>query len=146
MLNEAPACVIDTQLVLDWVVFDDPRIRPWVEAIERGRLRWLVCAAMRTEALRVLHYPAVARRMAPSTSGPRLLDCFAQHATPAESPPSAPMHLRCSDPDDQVFLDLAVAHRAPWLLSRDRSLLRLRARAVRHSLTISTPELIDPPA
>ena len=144
MLTEAPACVIDTQLVLDWVVFDDPRIRPWAEAIARGRLRWLVCEAMRTEALRVLHYPAVARRMAPSRSTSRLLDCFAQYATPADRPPSIP-HLRCSDTDDQMFLDLALAHRAPWLLSRDRSLLKLRARAVRHGLTISTPELLTPP-
>jgi predicted nucleic acid-binding protein len=33
----------------------------------------------------------------------------------------------CSDPDDQVFIDLAVAHRA-LLLSKDRAVLSMKKR------------------
>ena len=40
-------------------------------------------------------------------------------------PPRAPC--ACSDPDDQVFIDLAVAHRAR-LVSKDRAVLAMRKR------------------
>ena len=35
---------------------------------------------------------------------------------------------RCSDPDDQKFLELAAATRAQILVSKDRALLKLRRR------------------
>jgi predicted nucleic acid-binding protein len=37
--------------------------------------------------------------------------------------------LRCRDADDQVFIDLALVHRARWLLTRDKALLALARRA-----------------
>jgi predicted nucleic acid-binding protein len=42
-----------------------------------------------------------------------------------EPPPRAP--LRCSDPDDQKFIDLAVARQA-LLLSKDRAVLSMTKR------------------
>ena len=145
-MNEAPTCVLDTQFVLDWVVFDDPRMRAWTAAITAGRLRWILCDAMRDEALRVLHYPAIARRMAPEQSRPLLTACFERHAIPVAMPSTAPTAPRCTDPDDQVFLDLALARKASWLLSRDQALLRLRARAAKLGLHIGTPDQLTPPA
>jgi len=35
---------------------------------------------------------------------------------------------RCSDPDDQKFIDLAGAVRAQGLVSKDRAVLKLRRR------------------
>jgi predicted nucleic acid-binding protein len=52
----------------------------------------------------------------------------------------ASAHLHCRDPDDQMFLDLALAAGARWLVSRDRALLHLRRRAQSHGLAIVTPE------
>ncbi len=49
--------------------------------------------------------------------------------------------LRCSDPDDQQFIDLAIAHRAHALLTRDRAVLRLAARARHFGVLIATPEV-----
>jgi predicted nucleic acid-binding protein len=37
--------------------------------------------------------------------------------------------LRCTDPDDQMFIDLALCTRSSWLFTRDRALLRLARRA-----------------
>jgi PIN domain len=34
-----PLLVLDTNVVLDWVAFGDPRVQPIVDAIERGALR-----------------------------------------------------------------------------------------------------------
>ena len=48
--------------------------------------------------------------------------------------------LRCSDPDDQQFIDLAIARRAHALLTRDRAVLRLAPRARRFGVLIATPE------
>lgn len=38
--------------------------------------------------------------------------------------------MTCADPDDQGFIDLAVAHRAP-LLSKDRAVLTMKRRLER---------------
>ena len=43
--------VLDTNIVLDLWVFDDPQAVPLREALSAGALRWLATAAMR-EALR----------------------------------------------------------------------------------------------
>ena len=42
--------------------------------------------------------------------------------------PSRRRRRRCDDPDDQVFIDLALAGEAQWLLSHDKAVLRLRRR------------------
>ena len=56
------------------------------------------------------------------------------------SRPQYPPTLRCSDIDDQKFIDLAVAARAVALLSADRAVLRLARRASAWGLAITTVE------
>jgi predicted nucleic acid-binding protein len=68
-----------------------------------------------------------------------VLSIFDQHVALLPEPPSAPLNLRCSDPDDQVFLELALAHGATWLLSHDRALLRLARRTRALGLHIVKP-------
>ena len=41
--------------------------------------------------------------------------------------PAPACAVRCGDPDDQPFIDLALLHRA-LLLSKDKAVLRLRRR------------------
>lgn len=56
-------------------------------------------------------------------------------------PPAPDCRLACTDPADQMFIDLAVAQQVDALLSRDKALLRLRHRArQRFGLIIATPE------
>ena len=54
-----------------------------------------------------------------------MLQTFVKDSLAESEPPACPV--RCSDPDDQGFIDLAVAHRA-MLLSKDKAVLRLRRR------------------
>ncbi|MDD4887812.1 MAG: PIN domain-containing protein [Thiomonas sp.] len=132
-------CVLDTQVLLDWVLFDDPRIRPWAQAIQSQKARWIYTAAMQAEALRVVHYPALVKRHDPALSTQNVIACFARWGQRCATPP-AQRRLVCTDPDDQMFLDLALAQHAPSLLSRDRAVLQLARQASALGLHISPPE------
>ena len=46
--------------------------------------------------------------------------------------------MRCTDADDQKFIDLALGARAVALLSADRAVLRLARRAAAFGLVITT--------
>ena len=121
--------VLDTNIVLDLLVFADPRVRRLHEGLAAGTLHWLATAAMREELARVLDYPKLAPRVHFHRGGAaRVLDDFDRHVRLTE--PAAKAPVTCGDPDDQKFIDLAVAHRCT-LLSKDREVLRMRKRLAR---------------
>jgi putative PIN family toxin of toxin-antitoxin system len=118
--------VLDTNIVLDVLVFGDPAARPLSERLRDGSLRWLATPAMREELARVLAYPKLAVRVAfHRGDAASVLADFDRHATIVDAPTKAPV--TCGDPDDQKFIDLAVAHRCP-LLSKDYEVLRMKKR------------------
>ena len=118
--------VIDTNWVLDLWVFDDPRAAALRELLEARQCQWLACEPMLDELARVLTYPLVAKRL--QQSNRNQADALAHIRQFARTVDVPPRHvLRCDDPDDQVFIDLAVQQRAT-LLSKDRAVLRLRSR------------------
>jgi len=134
-----PIVVIDTNVVLDWLVFRNPGCAALTAAIVAGELRWVATAAMRDELAHVLargHLDAWAPDLA------SLWAHWDRQCTelPAPEPIGPPGRLRCSDPDDQKFVDLAVACRARWLLSRDRAVLRLATRLRERGVEATTPE------
>ncbi|MBU2287838.1 MAG: putative toxin-antitoxin system toxin component, PIN family [Gammaproteobacteria bacterium] len=130
MEPESAGCtqiVIDTNVALDLLVFDDPSCAALKADLEAGRARWLATEAMRDEFARVLDYPHIARRLSSVSRHPAdVLTAFDALIEPvAERPPRA--RCVCTDPDDQMFVDLAVARKA-GLLSKDRAVLALRRR------------------
>ena len=126
--------VIDTNIVLDMWVFDDPRSRPLHEALQSGGLRWLASAEMREELLRVLAYPhLVARQALRGVSATEVLVQFDRHAELVASAERAPYV--CNDADDQKFIDLAVAHQAT-LVSKDKEVLRMKNRLARLGVAV----------
>ena len=140
----APAVVIDTNLALDLLVFDDAAAEPLRQALRRRALRWLATADMRAELARVLGYPQIARRLAPAAdSGAAVLaayDALVQ-AVPAACVTDIP---RCQDPDDQPFIELAVAHRA-LLRSKDGAVLQLAPRLRALGVRVATSWPADAP-
>lgn len=125
--------VLDTNIVLDLLVFGDPQVRALSGGLDAGTLHWLATAAMREELARVLDYPKIAPRVAHHQgSAARVLDAFDRQARLVEAPPKA--SVSCGDPDDQKFIDLAVAHRC-MLLSKDREVLRMSKRLARLEVT-----------
>ena len=118
--------VVDTNVVLDLMVFDDPASAPLREALREARLTWVATQAMRDELARVLMYPQIQPRLAYyHRSEKQVLAQFEAQVRFVPTPPKAPV--RCTDEDDQKFIDLAVAHRAT-LLSKDHAVLACTKR------------------
>lgn len=132
--------VLDTNIVLDLLVFRDPAAQPLHAGLARGRLEWLATAAMRDELERVLGYATIASRLASSgLRGAEVLAGFDGRARMLEAPAQA--LVRCSDPDDQKFIDLAVRYKC-LLLSKDGALLGLKKRLA--SLQVSVVAALPP--
>jgi putative PIN family toxin of toxin-antitoxin system len=119
-----PLLVFDTNVVLDLLHFDDATARPLRDALEAGRVRCVVTDATLGEWRRVLAYPDFALDAARQAS---LLARFQSVAVRLDAV-DVPDMPRCSDPDDQKFLELAAASGAQGLVSKDRALLKLRRR------------------
>jgi len=140
--SEAVLTVLDTNIVLDLWIFDDPRTQGLRQALSQGRLRWIATASMREELRRVLGYTHLVARMAQSNqTAEAVLQAFDAQATLREDAPKAPCI--CKDADDQKFIDLAVAHRA-LLLSKDAQVLCMRRRLDRLGVDLN-PHIKPPP-
>jgi putative PIN family toxin of toxin-antitoxin system len=139
-LSRAPAVVVlDTNVVLDWLLFRDAGFARLADLLLAGRLRWHATASMRSELSSVLPR----RQFLPwSPDCEHILSVFDRIAMVCEEPRSADVptgRLRCRDPDDQKFIDLAVAISAQWLISKDRALLALAKPARAHGVQLLTP-------
>jgi predicted nucleic acid-binding protein len=144
--SELPRVVLDTNAVLDWLYFRDPRCAALAEAVTSGRVRWIASAAMRNEVEHVLARGNLGAKWPDGAAS--VHEGWRRWATTVEAdPPASPAALRCSDVDDQKFIDLAVGVRAIALLSADRAVLRLARRAIAWGLAITTVERwrLEPP-
>ncbi len=120
--------VLDTNVVLDLWVFDDPRFQGLSQAVQH-EVRWIATLEMREEFARVLHYAHLARICQQrQLQVEQLLQRFDQSAQILSVAAKAPY--TCKDPDDQKFIDLAVAHQAS-LYSKDKCVLAMRNRLAR---------------
>ena len=118
--------VIDTNIVLDLFVFKDPLAQPLAQALANQTYQWIATGPMRDELERVLDYPTIALRLdAAQISATEVLVRFDAQVQRMDVAPRAT--LICRDPDDQKFIDLALAHQA-MLLSKDRAVLCMAKR------------------
>src|SRR5688572_40896 len=129
--------VLDTNIWLDWLVFDDPTVVPLKSSRRDGLLQIPINAACLEELGRVLAYPefevGAATRNALFN---QVRTCTYRVDTALLSPLP-----RCADPDDQKFLELARDAQADWLITKDKALLHLaRKRWGGAGFRIGTPE------
>ena len=127
--------VIDTNVVLDLFIYEDPATVPLRGLLADARVRWLATAVMREELRRVLDYPQVLKRMqARALSAQTVLAAFDARVQIVDAAPKAPY--ACKDGDDQKFIDLAVAHTAT-LLSKDKAVLCMARRLARLDVVVA---------
>ncbi len=122
--------VLDTNVVLDMRVFDDPVTRPLAEALDQGVLTAWANAETLLELEQVLTLPIFKLEGDAQRSvhaGYRGLVRLASE-TSLTPLPELP---RCRDRDDQKFLVLTARAGAAWLVSKDKQVLSL---ADRHGL------------
>ena len=133
------AWVIDTNIVLDLWLFEDSATIPLRAALQSGAISHLATASMRDELERVLAYPHLVKRMAKSNiQAQDILNRFDEYLLAAE--PAAKAACTCKDPDDQQFIDLAVAHAAP-LLSKDKAILCMKKRLFQSGVVLNPSEI-----
>jgi len=133
--------VLDTNVVIDWLVFDHPYMEPLRSRVRNGSLKVLTHPPAVDELHRVLAY----RQLKIDPDRQKLI--FAEYqrlAAPCALPARATLKNlmlpggfpRCRDRDDEHFLALAYHQRADALVSRDHAVLGLASRAVKFGLTI----------
>ncbi|MCY7388100.1 MAG: putative toxin-antitoxin system toxin component, PIN family [Burkholderiales bacterium] len=133
--------VLDTNVVIDWLVFDDAFMNPLRSGVRDARVQVLTHPPAVVELERVLAYPQLK------------LDSNRQHAIIARYKAEtviAPMPSgfstrqlmlpggfpRCRDRDDEPFLALAFHAKADVLASRDNAVFGLKSRAAKFGVTI----------
>ena len=132
--------VFDTNVLVSLYVFADSRFTPLRARMESGEWQALTNDACLGEFRRVLNYPMFAltdeQQQGAFDAYGASVTCFA--ASPQAAPVSLP---RCTDRDDQKFLELARDSAADWLVTADKALLRLARRdRLRGLFRILTPE------
>lgn len=137
-----PRVVLDTNIWLDWLVFDDPAVAPLREAQARGQIEIVIDEACEAELAKVLAYDLGARSLDLQGRSERMARCRAiARRVPVKEQIALPA---CRDPDDQKFLALASAAGASVIVSKDRALLELARRM--KAVQIVTPQRFEVPS
>ena len=133
------AWVIDTNIVLDLWLFEDPATVPLRAALQSGAISHLATTSMRDELARVLTYPHLIKRMVKfNIQSSDVLNRYDKYLLAAET--AAKAACTCKDPDDQKFIDLAVAHAVP-LLSKDNAILCMRKRLLQSGVVLNPTDI-----
>lgn len=132
--------VLDTNAVLDLLLWHNPELDCVARALADARALLLCDDACLRELRTVLRYPKFGLDEAQAVA------LYAAYCAHLQLQPTAenldPALPRCRDREDQKFFDLAVRAGAHLLVSRDRAVLRLG----RHRLCPPTLKVVAPPA
>lgn len=135
--------VLDTNVCLDLFVFAEPACCALLDALVTGRVRAVTRDDCRNEWLRVLRYPKLGLDEERILAAQSRFDALVALVPTLEHSCNGSALPRCTDPDDQKFLELARDQQAFALLTRDLMLLQLSASLLRRNLfDVLQPELL----
>ena len=141
VMNSTLRLVLDTNVVLDWLLFTDPLLDSLTHAVSAQQASLLTHTHALNELQRVLGYDVFKLNDArQATLFQQYRHQVRDYELPADFalnnlllPPNFPA---CKDPDDQPFLALAYHAHADALVTRDKALLALRKRARKFGVII----------
>ena len=121
-MNSSPIrAVLDTNVLVSALLFEKGRLSWLRPCWQKGQITAVLAETTARELLRVLAYPKFRLQ---SVDRERLLeDLLPWCESWVDAIPNSQYRVR--DPDDQVFLDLALAAATPVLVSGDADLLAL---------------------
>lgn len=126
--------VIDTNILLDIFVFQDPATAPLREALFSGALD-----AVRADITLSEFADVLSRDKFKLTVEQRneVLAAWQSHSRALTDSEICASPWKCKDRDDQIFLDLAYTLRPCYLLSKDLQVLKFRKRAAKELVVIA---------
>ncbi len=129
--------VLDSNVWLDWLVFDDPSVQFLKAALAEDSIEIIIDEPCLQELAHVLTYPLGRWTLDPERQKQCLEFCRRIARTVAlKTARSLPL---CEDSDDQKFIELAAASGAHALLTKDGELLAL-SRQSGLGFSIMTPD------
>jgi len=141
--------ILDTNVVIDWLVFDHPFMAPLRDGVRHKSIRVMRHELTIAELARVLRYPMLKlteQRCESVVSGYVANTCAAEVpiAFSREDWCLPERFPSCRDRDDDLFLALAFHSRADALVTRDKQLLKMQKRVRRFDVAIlDVPHFID---
>ena len=140
--------VLDTNVVIDWLMFDHPFMTPLRARVIDGSLEIVTHAPAISELKRVLAYRQL--KLSPERQD-AIFAHYCQHTTATTLPIGASLtnlllpggFPRCRDRDDEHFVALAFHQKTDALVSRDNAVLGMATRAQKFGVTIlNVPQAI----
>lgn len=139
-ISRVPRLVLDTNVCLDLFVFKDPRWATLLLGLQQGRLLAVTRSGCRDEWLTVLHYSHLPVNDDNRPECIAAFDGLIELVSPAAR--NTAILPRCTDPDDQQFMELARDSQADYLITKDKALLKCAKKIGSRGLfVILTPEL-----
>jgi putative PIN family toxin of toxin-antitoxin system len=129
-----PHLVLDTNVILDLLVFKDPSTEPIRLLLDAQQVDAVRTPASMAELIDVIGRPTFKLSQEEQET---IREAWESCSRLLEDAAIEPAPFTCRDPDDQVFLDMAYSIRPALLLSKDLRVLELCAIAKRHGVEIS---------
>jgi predicted nucleic acid-binding protein len=129
-----PRLVLDTNVILDLLVFKDPSTEPIRLMLNAKQVDAVRTLASMAELIDVIGRPTFKLSQENQET---IVRSWESHSRLLENAAIEPAPFTCRDLDDQVFIDIAYSLRPALLLSKDLRVLELHAIAKQHGVDIS---------
>jgi len=129
-----PRLVLDTNVILDLLVFQDPAAEVVRMALDAKLVDAVRSEASMLELIDVIQRPSFKMSEEQQQA---ILKSWENSTRLLENTTIKPAPFTCRDQDDQVFLDMAYSLRPALLLSKDLRVLELQAIAKRYGVEIT---------
>ena len=134
LTDTKPRLVLDTNVILDLLVFKDPSTEPIRLLLDAKQVDAVRTPASMAELIDVIGRPTFKLNREDQAT---IVRAWETSSRLLEDMAIEPAPFTCRDPDDQVFIDMAYSIRPAFLLSKDLRVLELRAIAKPHGVEIS---------
>lgn len=133
-----PTVILDTNILLDILVFDDQRAHPLRAALSNQELDALVTEDTLDELIDVISRPQF------SLDKQKQAEILLQWQSWSRLVKQSDLQVapwKCKDRDDQVFINLAFSFKPSTLISKDKLVLKLAKRAIKEEVIITSDHL-----
>jgi putative PIN family toxin of toxin-antitoxin system len=129
-----PRLVLDTNVILDLLVFKDPSTKPIRLLLDAKLVDAVRSEVSMLELIDVIQRPSFKLSEEQQQA---ILKSWESSSRLLENTAIEPAPFTCRDPDDQVFINMAYSLRPALLLSKDLRVLELQAIAKRYGVEIT---------